>query len=377
MYKKILVVDDTPANIQLIASLLDGEGYDIELATSGFDALLSLKEADYDLILLDVMMPEMDGFETCHKIKEIEKYKHIPVIFLTAKTEPDDITRGFKSGGVDYITKPFNAEELLSRVHTHLELKDHRESLEELVKERTEELAKVNAELEKANLELQNLDHAKNEFINIISHEIRTPLNGILGPIQLMNMDQKGEVSTRMKILNESVERLEQFSHKMVLLSELRSERYSCSLENIQLLPVLNEVLYELKNEIEEKKLDIRITEFENLKIVTDARLIQILLFNIIENAVKESKNEQLISVSNSADENDIRIFVADEAGGMSDQLLRQIFKPFITGGKFVNKNMGLGLYLSKLIVQTLSGSINVENVDNGLTVTIVLKSLN
>jgi class 3 adenylate cyclase len=121
---RILVVDDTPANLQTLASILKEKGYRISVATNGRQALEVVEKVEPDLILLDVMMPEMDGFETCRRLKASEKWHAIPVIFLTAKTETADIVQGFELGAVDYVAKPFNTHELLARVHTHLTM-DH------------------------------------------------------------------------------------------------------------------------------------------------------------------------------------------------------------------------------------------------------------
>ncbi|MCE0484518.1 MAG: response regulator [Methylacidiphilales bacterium] len=126
---RILIVDDTPANIQTLTATLKEKGYQISVALNGKQALEVLTRVVPDLILLDVMMPEMDGFETCQRIKASEKWSQIPIIFLTAKTETDDIVRGFELGAVDYVAKPFNAHELLARVHTHLTIdRLHREN---------------------------------------------------------------------------------------------------------------------------------------------------------------------------------------------------------------------------------------------------------
>ncbi|HMP84135.1 MAG TPA: response regulator, partial [Verrucomicrobiota bacterium] len=128
---RILVVDDTPANIQSLAAILKEKGYQISVATNGKQALEVVSRVKPDLILLDVMMPEMDGFETCRRLKASEESRHIPVIFLTAKTETTDIVQGFELGAVDYVAKPFNAHELLARVNTHLTMDELRRSLAE------------------------------------------------------------------------------------------------------------------------------------------------------------------------------------------------------------------------------------------------------
>src|ERR1700675_2628927 len=131
MNERILVVDDTPANIQTVAGILKGKGYQLNIAVNGKQALEALERARPDLILLDVMMPEMDGIETCRRIKDSEAWRDIPVIFLTAKTEVADIVKGFDVGAVDYVGKPFNAHELLARVNTHLTIDQLRRSLAE------------------------------------------------------------------------------------------------------------------------------------------------------------------------------------------------------------------------------------------------------
>jgi len=129
MNSRILVVDDTPANIQTLAAILKDKGYQLSVATNGKQALEVLARVQPDLILLDVMMPEMDGFETCRRLKEAAATKQIPVIFLTARTETTDIVKGFELGAVDYVAKPFNAHELLARVSTHLTIDELRRSL--------------------------------------------------------------------------------------------------------------------------------------------------------------------------------------------------------------------------------------------------------
>jgi len=129
MNERILVVDDTPANIQTVAAILKGKGYQLSVATNGKQALDALTKIRPDLILLDVMMPELDGFETCQRLKSAEAWRDIPVIFLTAKTDTADIVKGFEMGAVDYVGKPFNAHELLARVSTHLTIDQLRRSL--------------------------------------------------------------------------------------------------------------------------------------------------------------------------------------------------------------------------------------------------------
>jgi DNA-binding response OmpR family regulator len=128
----ILIVDDNPQSIKLLGSVLDARGYATAVATNGMEALKFLENETPDLILLDIMMPGMDGFEVCSSIKKNKNAREAPVIFLTAKREIDDLVKGFEVGGVDYVTKPFNSDELLMRVKTHLDLKKAREEIKRL-----------------------------------------------------------------------------------------------------------------------------------------------------------------------------------------------------------------------------------------------------
>lgn len=139
----ILIVDDIPKNLQVLGGILNKEEVKIAAATRGDQAISMAHEIHPDLILLDVMMPGLDGFETCRRLKSSPDTEEIPIIFLTAKTEAEDLVRGFEVGAVDYITKPFNASELLSRVHTHLELKRARDIHKELIRRLTESLEQV------------------------------------------------------------------------------------------------------------------------------------------------------------------------------------------------------------------------------------------
>lgn len=154
--QKVLIVDDIPKNIELAANILRTKNYNVTYAKSGLSALQKIESIDFDLILLDIMMPEMDGFEVCRKLKENEKTRDIPIIFVTARTETENVVKGLEMGAVDYVTKPFNAEELQARVRTHLDIRRKIVELEQI----SEQLRQRQAEQEET---IQNFENQKNQ----------------------------------------------------------------------------------------------------------------------------------------------------------------------------------------------------------------------
>jgi len=370
----ILIVDDTPENIDILVELL--EDFEKQIAIDGEDALETAWEGDPpDLILLDIMMPEMDGYEVCEKLRENEKTKDVPVIFLTAKTEKDDIIKGFEVGGQDYITKPFDARELMERVKTQLELKTQREILknmneilEEKVQERTAQLADALKDVEKANIELQSLDKAKNNFLMMISHELRTPLNGIVGVSYLLgdSVDEDSELVEFVDMLKTSVDRLESFSNTALLITQLQTG-YKLTREDVDIRTLVEECIQENQELIDKKSPKIEtIVETINSVISVEETLIKRVMTSIINNAIKYSEDGGTISIKIFEENGKKIIECLDNGSGFSTDALTNLFKVFGLGEDHYDQNHGLSLKAAYQIMESHGGSIEISNRDEG-----------
>jgi len=380
----ILMVDDTPKNLQVLGNTLKNENYKLEFATNGLRAIEWLDKKTFDLILLDVMMPEMSGFEVCEHIRKDKKNDDLPIIFLTAKTDKESIVKGFELGAQDYVTKPFDTKELLARVKTQLELKYNKEKLksmnkilEQKVAERTAELNESNIKLDKANQELKNLDFTKNEFLRMISHEIRTPLNGILGPLDLLKdkIDSE-ELMPLVSILDKSVATLEEYSKKALRITEIKSDKVKNNKLEINLKELLEFCVIELSNKFKEKNIELNIDYSDDIiKIYGDydnlLDYFKITLSNLLLNYSKEGE----LNISYAYKDERVKIFLKCSKIKSSLTKLSELFG--ITKVKEdIDHHPGIDIYLSKLILASHNGNISINESDGIKTFEISFTSV-
>jgi two-component system sensor histidine kinase/response regulator len=376
----ILMVDDNSKNLQLLGTTLRNEGYLVEFATSGRIALNWINKKNFDLILLDIMMPELSGYEVCEQIRQKPEYEDVPIIFLTAKAEKESIVQGFKLGAQDYITKPFDTAELLARVRTHLELRFNKlelrninKHLEELVKERTLELEKMNEKLSRANEELLKLDKAKTEFLHIIAHEIRTPLNGIKGSIDIMReVNEVHSFGTLFNILEESVARLERFALLALRFTQLQTGKYELDLQKIPINSLVDNVLLKKQTQVKDKNLKINKKIQDNAQITGDWELLNTCITSIVDNAIKYSPPYGNIYLEMENNDNSIMFNVIDEGPGFSEKAMNNLFKLFSPGEKHINENEGIDLAMAKLIMDVHKGDIQINNYEKGAKVSLI-----
>jgi two-component system, sensor histidine kinase and response regulator len=368
----ILIVDDDLQNLQVLGNILRDNKFNVAAAISGFDALEYVAESIPDLIILDVMMPEMDGFETCQRMKSIPALQSIPILFLSALDDVNQMIKGLEQGAFDYILKPLNASLLLSKIQIHLDLKNKTEELENLnhcleskVKERT-------MELEKANLELKKFDETKSEFLRIISHEIRTPLNGILGFTSLLKQEcQNDKVDLYIKHLDTSVNRLERFSLNALLYTQLNAGKYKLSLKGIPLKQVLEETISMFTQAVLEKKLFVSLEVPFDLEVTADRTLLTECLRNILDNAVKYAPLASKIVIAGFTEKDEVICKITDQGEGFSAKALQNLFQLFKPGNVFVDGNEGVELALCRQILLAHHGDIRAFNVEKGASVEI------
>ncbi len=348
LQRTILIVDDNPNNLKVLGSVLNSAGYQFRMAKSGFLALKILENLKPDLILLDIQMPEMDGFETCIKIKEIEKVASIPIIFLTANTDSESVTEAFKSGGVDYVTKPFNTDELLVRIDTHIKLKSQAD-------------------------ELKRQSTAKDKFISIISHDLKNPISNIIGFSELIkdsaheiNRDKLSQYITyindsavfTLEILQNLLEwaRIQrggiiavknEFNFSELLLSNIEGHRPQVLAKSIQME-------YDFKN---------------NLKVNGDEKMISTVVRNLLSNAIKFTPKGGSINILSSEkiveDELIIETIIKDSGVGISKDNIPKLFEieqNYSSKGTNNEPGTGLGLILCNEFINQNNGTLRVES---------------
>ncbi len=336
----ILMVDDVPKNIQLLASILSQEGYSIFASTNGKQALESVESSPPDLILLDVNMPEMDGYETCRRLKASPQFKDIPIIFLTAKTETEDIVKGFELGAVDYVIKPFNAAELLSRVRTHLEMKHNREII-------------------------QNQSHQRKELIHVLCHDLLNPICSLEGFLELIYMDNSKLLEFK-DYLFISLQNCKNIIDLVRNYKSLEENKSNLVLENCNLKELLNESLVLLRSKIIDKSLEVVLDIDPQLNVqIERTSFINSVLNNILSNAIKFSYQGSRIDISASQENSTVTIILRDYGLGMSKKLVHDIFdlnKKTNRQGTNGEQGTGFGMPLVKKYMSAFGGSIDIKS---------------
>ncbi|MEX0843660.1 MAG: hybrid sensor histidine kinase/response regulator [Balneolaceae bacterium] len=368
----ILLVDDTQANLRLLSHVLKKEGYNYLEATNGLEAIELAEKHEPDLILLDIMMPGLDGFEVIKRIKKIDLLSDVPIIFLSSLTETDDKVQGFKYGGVDYITKPFQKEETLARIRTHLKIRFLQKQLNDRIKV-----------LRDREVQLSRLNQKKDDLVRMVSHDIKNPLTGIIGLVKLMRDSDKisAEEQTQMlSVIEESGTNLLNLVREVLDRESNKMETEEIEYADIQFSDLIERVISMNKAKAVVKNISLTYSVTpRKLKVRIDPNKIEIVINNLVSNALKftPSDGKSKVHADVKRDGNDLIISVTDTGIGIPEKMQKDLFKDtkkLSRIGTSGEVGTGLGLDIVQLYVELHGGEIWVESeIDKGTTFFIKL----
>lgn len=384
----ILVVDDTPENLKLLSAILAEAGYKVRPVTNGQRALEAVEMNPPDLILLDILMPGMDGYEVCRRLKESPKTREIPVIFLTALNDPASQVKGFEVGAFDYITKPFDEPTVLARIANQLTIQKQKNELLAEIAYRQQ----LETQLRYAKDMAEEANRTKSVFIANMSHELRTPMNAILGFAELMKTDPNMRADYReyMEIIYESGQYLLSLINGILDLAKIESQKVNINWELFELNNLIEHLNKIFIFKAKKQKIKFLIESKTGLPecIKTDQQKLRQVLINLLGNAFKFTQKGQIILRLTALDaetksfkagqrqplqptdsESPLTMLfeVIDTGPGIPAQDLSKIFQPFVQAeqGQKVEEGTGLGLSISQKFVEILGGELIVHSVVN------------
>ncbi|MGA2222206.1 MAG: hybrid sensor histidine kinase/response regulator [Verrucomicrobiia bacterium] len=360
----ILIVDDTPANLQLLTEMLKKHGYRVRPVPSGKLAIQAVQNEKPDLILLDINMPEMNGYEVCEHFKADEALKEIPVLFISALDETIDKIKAFAAGGVDYVTKPFQFEEVEARVQTHLKLRRLQIELESR-----------NRQLQENYDQLRKLEDLRDNLTHMIVHDMRSPLMGITGYLEMLEMDAGKKLnSDELAILRDARSSglvLVGMVNSLLDISRLEQGKMPLNVTESDVDVLIQNALNSLGSLTKQVSL---LYQKQSLPVMVncDANLVTRVIANLVGNAIKFTPEGGKVAVSVEKNGDGAKLCVADTGSGIPREYHEKIFEKFgqveaQQQGKMYST--GLGLTFCKLAVEAHGGEIGVESeVDKGST---------
>lgn len=343
----ILVVDDTPANLQLLVGMLQECGYAVRPVTNGVRALRAVRSAPPDLILLDITMPDMDGYEVCRRLKEDPATREIPVLFISALTETEDKLRAFQAGGVDYVSKPFQFEEVEARVRTHLEL------------------GRQKRELRGNYARLLELERLRDSLTHMIVHDMRTPLLTMqlsIGLLRDVLKDESPESGELVDNAQHGVNQLVEMAEQMLAVSRMEAGKMELRRQRIDLAAMVAEVVAASRLLVGSRR--IILTTPRPAWAECDPDLVRRVIGNLVGNALKFTASTGTIEVTITLELRAVRVAVKDDGPGIAPEHHQRIFAKFgrIEGRATDRPGYGLGLTFCKMAVEAHGGQIGLES---------------
>jgi two-component system sensor histidine kinase/response regulator len=339
---RILVVDDQPANLRVVGMLLSRQGYEVVTADSGPKALEICETDPPDLVLLDMMMPGMDGFQVLEEMRAGAAPPSVPVVFVTAAQDRDLLLRAFDAGAVDYVTKPFLPEELLARVSAHVGLKLTRDRLERVARERE-------------------------ELVNLVAHDLKNPLSSVLFASEMLitGATKPERVPRYMSMIHESATDALGYIRQYLESSGRAAEPV---VQSASLTDTIDWLVQRYEYQLEAKGLHVRVERpAQDVRVQIDERVLRQVSENLITNAMKYAPSSELTIAGQPGAPGYWQLVVADRGPGISASKQRELFKPFVRlheGDDGIST--GLGLSLAKQIVQKAGGQLWYEDRKNG-----------
>lgn len=393
---KILVVDDKKENLELMTSILESEEFEVAFALDGEKAIKIAHLFLPDLILLDVMMPGIDGLETCLRLKGLADVKDIPVIFVTAKTQIEDVVAAFCAGAVDYVTKPIRREELLARVNTHLELRkliNLRDSLITQLRDYNLELAELGQLKSKQLEESERLSHVA-EIVGEMSHELGTPLGITHTAISSMKekLDTLEITFNNQTLSKESLTEFIQYNKECITLCTT-SMTYANKLVGsfkdivvgefnehpslIQLAPFIDDIKLILTPKIKRSAHQLKITCPAHIELYTSSGALSQVLINLVNNSLLHAFDDNqtgTIEILVEKHLESMTLKVSDNGRGMEQSIINKVFDKYFTTKSGLGGS-GLGLFIvKKLVEEKLHGTMTLDSsINEGTTFTIRL----
>jgi signal transduction histidine kinase len=362
----ILIVDDEEINVKLIKSILARENYNLISALSGSEAISMLASDSPDLIMLDVMMPEMDGFETCRKIKGNKNKTMVPVLMVTALTEKEHRLAALESGADDFISKPVDKTELIVRVKSLLRIKKYHDELFERYNE-----------IEKKNVELLELQEYRDGLLHMIVHDLRNPLFAILGNIELLLLDKHKFTETQSIAADNcisSCKDLDEMIQQLLDINKLEHKKLRLDKKMTDLSALIENTLNQHMKKAEEKQVSINFTNSNSLSSVQiDDSLIKRVISNLLDNGIRHTPKGGRIDViiESKNSKNNHCISIVDNGCGLDPAFHKRIFNKFEQANlkkKGVSSGTaGLGLAFCKLAVEAHGGKIWIESKGEGM----------
>lgn len=374
---KILIVDDTPKNIQMAMNMLKNEGYQMFYAKDAKMAYKLINIHRFDLILMDIMMPEINGLEACETLKTNPATADIPIIFLTVKDDEKDIIKGFDCGGVDYVTKPFNPSILIKRVQTHIALSDANKSLkllnENLYQQVAEQVDKVR--IQDQMLFQQSKMAAMGEMIGNIAHQWRQPLGAISSTV--LTLKTKLDADTSMcddadalqTFVTDFKVKLNDIGEYVTTLSATIDDfrnffKPTKDKNRFKITSLLQKSIKLLSANLEENDITIikDVTEVDMVGLENELAQVIINILNNAKEAILQSKNPKFILILAKENGGTLHLQIKDSGGGVDQSIVDKIFEPYFTT-KHQASGTGIGLFMSKEIIEKhMLGKIKVEN---------------